>query len=142
MAVVVTVIGRGKLRLGTKFAGQQSTCQGDTSQNTDVALTRGGEKLFRGFEAEHIEDNLYALEIGIGDCFERLVHALDADTVEANLALLYQVVEDAKDFWHGINLRRRAVELEKVERFGLQVAQASLHKGCQVLTVVAAGDVG
>ena len=41
--------------------------------------------------------------MGIGNRFERLVHALDAHTIKANLALLRQVIEDTENLWHIID---------------------------------------
>src|SRR5205823_735068 len=67
---------------------------------------------------------------------------LHAHSIEANLALLHQVIENAKDLWHVIDLRRRAMELEEVECLCLQIVQAAFDKAAQILTVIATGCMG
>src|SRR5947209_4369341 len=114
MTVEVAVVIRVKLRLGAQLAGQQSARQGYTSQDADLSLACGSKELFRRFETERIEDDLDALNMRIRNSFERFIHTLHAHPIVANLALLHQVVEGSKDFWHVINLRRRAMELEEV----------------------------
>src|SRR5215470_16817762 len=101
----------GKLRVRGELACQQAACQRYTRQDANLAIASGSKELLGRLETEHVEDDLDTLEIWIGDCLERLVYALHTDTIKADLALLHQVVEDAEDFRHIIDLVGWAVEL-------------------------------
>src|SRR2546421_9331116 len=131
-----------KLCIGSQSPCQQSTGQRHTCQDTDLPLRCSGKEFFRWLESKHVENDLDALKMRIGDCLERLIYAFHAHTVKTNLALLCQVVEDAKDLRHVINFGRRAVELEEVERLCFQVAQAPLDKAGQVLAVITRRGMG
>ena len=95
------------------------------------------KKLLRWLKAEHVEDDLDALDVRIGNRFERLVHPFHAHAIEAKLPLLHQVVEDAKDLGHVIDFGRWTVQLEEVNRLCLQIPQAPFDKAGQVLAVIA-----
>src|SRR5712691_4148858 len=78
----------------------------------------------------------------VGDGLERLVYTLDTHPIKAEFALLYQVIEDAKDVRHVVGLVGRAVELQEVKSLHLQVMQAPLDKAGQVLASIACSDMG
>src|SRR5438876_1209953 len=104
MTVEVTVVIWVKLGAAGKLCCEHPTCQRHTRQDSNLALASGCKELLCRFETEHVEDNLNALDIRIGNRLESLVHSLYADSVKANLTLLHQVIEDTKDFWHIIDL--------------------------------------
>src|SRR6266852_1009599 len=100
MAIIGAVVSGGKVRVGAQFAGKQTTSQGHTHDNANLAFTRSREELLLRLEAKHVEDNLYALHIGILYSCERLRDGFDAHTVITDLALLHQFIKDGKDFRH------------------------------------------
>src|SRR6266480_6239536 len=124
-----------------KLSCEHSTCQRHACQDSNLSFTSGCKELLGGFEAEHVEDNLNALDIWIGYRFESLVYSLYTDAVKSHLALLHQVIEYAKDFRHMIDLSGRTVKLEKIKRFHVQVSQAAFDKACQILAIVARSDM-
>ena len=106
-----------------------------------MSLTSGCKELFCGFETEHVEDNLHALDIRIAYRLESLFYSLYTDAVKTHLALLHKIVKDTKDFRHVIDLCWWGVKLEKIKRFHLQVLQAPFDKAIQILTIIARSDM-
>src|SRR5258708_34066579 len=102
MAVKVAMIVFSKLRLRTEVAGQQATCQRYSCQDAHTMLTCSSKKLFSRFETKHVEDGLHALNVRIGNRFERLVHTLHAHTIKAAFTLLHQAIKTATNLCHTI----------------------------------------
>src|SRR5260370_14588343 len=101
----------GQLRVMGALARRQHACQWHARQDTSLALASGSKELLGRPGTEHVEDDLDTLEIWIGDCLKSLVYALYTDAIKTDFALLHQVVEDAEDFRHIIDLVWRAVKL-------------------------------
>ena len=99
------------------------------------------EEQLRGPEPEGVEDDLHRLDVRILDRLEGLLHLLDADAVEADLSGLHQPVEGREDLGAVIDLRRGAVELDKIEAVDGEVRQAAVDEGGEVRGVVAVGGV-
>src|SRR5258708_34353593 len=104
MPVVIGMIGGGKVRVEAKLAGQQTGGQRHASENPDPVLTSSRKKRIRGLEPKQIKDYLDALHIGVGERLQRLFHSLDAYSIETDFALLRQLVQNAKNLWHIIDL--------------------------------------
>src|SRR5258708_5616962 len=111
MAVEAAMAGLGQLRGMGELARQQPACQLHARQGTNLAFASGSKEFPRRLGTEHVEDDVDTLEIWIGDCLKSLVYALYTDAIKTDFALLHQVVEDAEDFRHIIDLVWRAVEL-------------------------------
>ena len=102
-------------------------------------LFRDLEEQARGPLPEDVENDLDADHARIFDRLQRLLDPFDADAVVADLAGSLQPVERVERLRMVIEVGRRAVELDEVERFDLEVFQASLDPAAQVLVTVA-GD--
>src|SRR5437762_85873 len=141
MTVEVAVVVWVKMGVAAKLSCEHPACQRHTRHDSDLSPTSGCKELFCGFETEHIEDNLNALDIRIGYRLEGLIYSLYTDAVKTHLTLLHQVIEGTKNFWHIVDLCWRTVELEKIERFHLQVLQTAFDKTRQILAIVARSDM-
>ena len=127
----------GERRLLRELAGQQPARERHAGDDPDLLCQRLGEELLRRLEAEHVEDDLNRLHARLADSAEGLVDRLDADAVVADLARLHHLVEDAEDIGRVVDLRGRTVELQEIDRVHLEVLQATVHPGVQVLSAVA-----
>src|SRR5260370_39641971 len=136
------MVGWSKLCVTGHLTCKHTACQRYTCQDANLAFAGSSEELLGRLETEHVENNLDALQVWVGDRLESLVYTLYADTIKADLALLYQVVEDTKDFRHIVDLVWGAVELKQVECLHLQVLQAAFDKAGQVLAVLTFCELG
>ena len=125
------IVGR-ELRLARQLAGQHSAGQRHARQNADLLARRLREEQIRRTLPEAVEDDLHRLHVGILDRLERLLHALHADAVVANLAGLHQPVERAEDLGPVIDIGGRAMQLHQVEAIGGEIAQAVLDEAGEV----------
>src|SRR4029077_15632213 len=121
VAVEVAVVVGGEGRVAAELAGEQAAGQRDAGKNADLLLLRLREEDFGGTLPEAVEDDLHGLDIGILDRFQGLFDLLDADAVVADFPRFHEVVEDGEDFRAGVEVRRRTVELEQVERVAGEV---------------------
>ena len=64
---------------------------------------------------------------------ERFVHGFHADTVVAQLAGRDEVVENAEHVGLAIQLRRRTMQLQEIQRVHLEVGEAAIDPGNHVL---------
>src|SRR6266700_7467947 len=142
MAVETTMLVGSEVGIRAEFAGQESTCQRDTSQNPNLTFTCDRKKVLLWLEPEQVEDELHTLNVRVADGFERLVHPLYTHPIIADFALLHQVIKDAKDLGHVVDFRRWSMQLQQIEGLHLQVAQAALNKSGQVLAHVPLGCMG
>src|ERR1700738_307749 len=127
------MIVRPKLALRRKLAGQHPGRQWEPGQNPDLALARFAEKQVRRTLAKDIENDLYRLHTRVFNRLQRLLDLFNADAVMANLSLPDQIVKSRKQFRPIVNLGRRAMQLQQVERLDFQVLKASFDEGRQVL---------
>ena len=137
LAIEVAVIVVGKLGIGPELAREQAAGQGNARQDAHLPELCLGEEELRRTLAKAVEDDLDALHVGEFDRLQCLFHALDADSVEADLARAHQVVEYAEDFGPVIGIGGWAVELDEVEGVSLQVAQVVFDPGGEVGAAVA-----
>ena len=91
--------------------------------------------------AKHVEDDLHALHVRIVHRLESLFRRLDAHAVVAQLAGRHEIVEHAEHFRPVVHVVRRAVELQQVDRLGVEILQAAIDERGEVLAVVAFGRV-
>src|SRR3989304_3259213 len=68
---------------------------------------------------------------------QRLFGGFDADAVVPQLAGRDEIVEDAEDVGPPVQRRRRTMQLQEVERLHLEVLEAAIHPGHEVLARVA-----
>jgi hypothetical protein len=139
--VVDAMIALRKLCIAAELSTEHAAGERNAYNDANLPLAGGGEELIGGLEAEHIEDNLHALHVGISDGLEGLFNLLHTDAIVADLALPHEVVEDAEDLWIIVNLCWRTVQLQEIKRLHIQVAQTTLHKAGQVLAIVARRDM-
>jgi len=66
---------------------------------------------------------------------------LDADAVPLELAGLDQTIEGRERLRLVVDLRWRAVQLDEIERIGLEIAEAAVDEGGQILPAVPGGIV-
>src|SRR5258708_36001927 len=125
MPVKVAMIVFSKLRLRTELAGQQATCQRYSCQDAHTMLTCSSKKLFRRLETKHVEDDLHALNVRIGNRFERPVHTLQSPTITADFTPPHQPLQHAHSLRHIIPLTPTPLRITASKRSGLQVAQAA-----------------
>src|SRR5260370_34976535 len=111
VTVEAAMVVLGKLRVMGELACQQAACQRHARQDTNLAFASGSKELLGRLGTEHVEDDLDTLEIWISDCLKTLCDALSTEAIKTDFALLHQVIEDAEDFRHIIDLVWRAVEL-------------------------------
>ena len=123
-----------------QLAGQQPRRQRQAREHADLAALGLGEEQLGRALAEHVVDDLHRLHAGVLDRLQRILDALDADAVEPHLPGLHQVVEDPEHLGLVVDVRRRAVQLQQIQRVGLEILQAALDEGGQVLAVEALGD--
>ena len=135
-AIELAVVIRLKRRLPRELAGEKARGQRHTSQNADASLFGLLEEQLRRPLTEHVEDNLHALDIGEVHRLEPFFRRLDADAVVLQFAGGDQVFEDLKYIGVVVDVVRRAVELQEVDRFDAEILQAALDERDEVFAVV------
>ena len=130
-----------KGRLAGHLAGQQAARQRYAHDHAHLARLRLAEEQLRRAVAEHVEDDLHRFDVRIFNRLERFLDLFHADAVVLNLPGLHQIVQRAEDFRAVEHLGRRAVELDQIERFGVQVRQAALDETGQVFGGIAVRDM-
>src|SRR4051812_20825656 len=141
MAVEVTVIVGREGGGGSEFAGEHAGGERDADDGRDAAAFRLGEELLGWPLAEHVEDDLDGGYAGELHGLHRLLDLLDADAVVADLSRVHQIVHCRERFGPVVNVRWRAVELDKVERLDAEVLERAVDEGGQVRSVVSGGGV-
>ena len=85
---------------------------------------------------EHVENDLHALDARILDGLQRFLDPFDAHTVVLDLAGLGDIVQRLENFRAVIHLRRWTVQLQQVDAFDAEVAQAAVDEAGEIALVV------
>ena len=121
------------------FSRQQTGRQGHAGENPYFAFLRLGKKEFRRALAEKVEDNLHRLNVRILNGFEGFLDFFHTDAIVPELSRFHQVVENSKHLRSIINFSGRAMQLQQVNRFRMQILEATIDEGGEVLAAVTFG---
>ena len=135
------VIG-GKVARGSQLSRQHPGGEGETRQNGHLPLSGLREESLGRALSEEVVDDLDRLNSRILDRLECLLDAFDADAVEADLSRSDETIKGVEDLRVVVDICRRAVQLEEVERLSLKETETAFDKGGQVPESIAGGDVG
>ncbi len=135
------MIVAGELRITTQLAREQTARQRHSRQNAYVAPLGLLKEESGRAQAQHVEDDLHGLDIGILNRLERLFDLLHADAVVLNLAGLHQIIQRLEHLGAVVHLGGRAVQLDNIERLDFKIPEAAFDKCGEVGGIVAVGVV-
>ena len=122
-----------ELRLAGVLAREQPGRQRHPHDHADPAPRRLCEEHARRPLPERVEDDLHAGDVRVLHRLQRLLDAFDADAVGGDPALLDHRVEVLEDLRVVVEVGRRAVQLDQVERVDAEVLARPVVPGAEVL---------
>src|SRR5690606_27102663 len=94
------------------------------------------QHLLQRFLPEAVEDDLHRCDTWAADGGQRLLAGLDGHAVRAHGAVGDEPVEGVEHAVVGVDRRRRAVQLNQVERVDTEIAPRAVRPGAEVALVV------